>query len=364
MLPLISRQWARMLGGPSAAWEKVDIDTYNDFPYDVKPDVSAVIGWFHRRVGSIQNLQILSEGSDYRPTTETPALPASLLSALLDSQAPSLRVMQLDMVAVMLSTAGLSRLTSVANNLEDLVLKIRSYEGCCWDDHGSEVIQTLSKLPALTELTLEGTAGTLTELPTVSELANFCSTSLTGMTWHMYSAEDSTLTVGSLPALVNCSLCWEPDYISSSHHYGPHHALNVTPASFSVAARLTRLHIEGPRPLVLAPCCFDGLSQLVKLYLCDCRLLVVPAALAGVGKTLQLLDLYDNAKLQIHQSGYDTLMSLSVLKHINMENYTEHCGDHSTEMSHWSICSVQFLSRFVFEWCKLRPGVTAPTLMV
>ena len=323
------------------------------------PDVWGMIKWFGRREALVKDLRLFNAAA-YRYVAvdahRSPKLPASLLSALLTSQAASILTMNLDMGAVMLSTIDIAVLASIANGLKEVVLCLNPLEITkCWDDHGAAVIKILSRLPALELLTLSSVNHvSQLELPTARELSTFHSASLTQMRWDLTRTDENSLILGNLPSLRSCALHWTGRIEVFELH--------VTPTSFRTAASLTQLMLHGSKLLCLAPGAFDCLSMLSELHLRDCGLVKVPA-LAGVQQTLQHLDLYDNAKLQIDQTGFATLMSLQVLKHVDVQKTYRIIQDPAL-LRTWSIASVQHISRFLLEWCRLHPGAIPPTLAV
>ena len=50
VLPLVSRQWAAMLGGPGPAWARVDLSLGND-------ELPAALSWLQRRASGIRHGQ-------------------------------------------------------------------------------------------------------------------------------------------------------------------------------------------------------------------------------------------------------------------------------------------------------------------
>lgn len=204
-----------------------------------------------------------------------------------------------------------------------------------------------------------------TALPTVSELAAFCSPVVDNLRYAMASTPEGALVLGALPQLLICNLSWgrcDGD------------VLHVTPSSFSGAPRLKRLELQGHAQLTLAPRCFSGL-RLFYLFLGDCGLTEVPAALSEVGRTLLGLDLSYNTQLQIDRAGIDTLLALPRLQSVALQKraWDEVEGDDIPAIlasslgfspALWTVESMRHLLSFREEWQKLHTGAPVPELLI
>lgn len=117
-----------------------------------------------------------------------PKLPASLVTAMLMSQAASLRVLSLDMSAAPLSSTDIAVLAALTG-LEDLYICLPTYSVLTlWEDHGTEMIDGLSHLPTLKKFQFDvyDDADDAAQ-PTVGELAAFSSAAMTRMEWELAS---------------------------------------------------------------------------------------------------------------------------------------------------------------------------------
>ena len=158
MLPLVSRGWARLLEGPSPAWEEIIIarhaidDALNVQTMEMLPNLPAMEAWLSRRAGAVRNLRVLCfEGRPGCGPPCGPLLPARVLAAALGTHVHQLRVLDIELAAIALSSADLDALLERASNLEQLSLDFRGVSAS-WDDLGAALMQTLSRLPALQSL--------------------------------------------------------------------------------------------------------------------------------------------------------------------------------------------------------------------
>lgn len=314
MLPLVSKRWAQLLGAPSAAWQNVVIDMTD-------PELSGADGfrsmgaWFRARSGSVAWLRV--------PYCEQlHMLPREVALHILMTQSASLRGVNLHISAVALSGSDMRVLLGLSA-LEDLNIQFHMDCAAGWDDHAAALIKTVCLLPALkrVELCAEEGDGWLQELPTLAELRSLRSASLTSMTWSV-SGTGGTLKLGALPALCSCSLTWWSD---NSKNY----ALEVSAGSFRGTPALTALSLCGDHSdasdvyqpgvrLIMDLECFSSFSALESLSLLYCALTGVPPALHGVRRTLRFLDLSENP-LQVDNAGLDTLLTLSSLEEVEIE---------------------------------------------
>lgn len=318
-----------------------------EFAGEAPPDPTAMVAWFSSRAGSVSTLGVFGSAQK---------LPGSLLAMVLVLQATSLRELYIHAGALKLSGGDLAALVTLTA-LENLTIHVPEVpDATCWDDHGAAVIKSLLRLPDLRELVLDGkgypSAGAL---PTVCQLAALQSPTLSVLYCSMASSLDGTLALGALPALVTCELCW----ITCDSHL-----MHVTAASFSGAQGITQLTLKFHNELQLEPLCFSTLGMLANISLRGCGLTAVPTALAGVQRTLQLLNLSSNNELQIDQAGFDTLLALSVLTELNLSKPESFPQINSTREllypSMWTGESVRFMSQFHSEWQRLRPRAAVP----
>lgn len=295
VLPMLSKRWAALLRGGGLVWAAMHI-TDADFPEGGEPDPVAMAAWFACRAGSAKKTVL---------SNRTPRLPASLLAAMLTSQAPSLTALNLDFqaVAVELSSADVAVLAT-STRLEGLSITASgAVEGERWDDNAAAVIRALSWLPALKDLDVHGEWQSC-HMPTAVELAALRGPHLTRLFCDMASYDDESLHLGALPTLRCCVLWW----------HVPEGALHVTPISFSGATGLTRLQFRGQEKVQLAPHCLRSLSSLAELSLHGCGLTSVPAALSGVGRTLRRLELSENCGMLLSEHCLSALCELQELK--------------------------------------------------
>lgn len=195
------------------------------------------MAWFLRLAGSVYQLRVLGGGQ---------RLPASLLGAVLVSQAALLRELHLDCGAFALDGADFGVLVSLTR-LESLTISPASGS---WPDRGSSLFISVSRLPALEKLRcfvdwppMDGV------LPTPEDLPALQSTSLTEMCYSIASTHLGTLTLGTLPRLASCEFRWVRgyDYVIGDDR------LALTSASFGEYPCLTQLSLSGHRGLHLAP---------------------------------------------------------------------------------------------------------------
>ena len=334
LLPLISLRWKELLHSGGPVWAETYFDVNQEFPGESVPNCGAVLAWFGRNVGSIN---VLSFYGDVQ------RLPASLLSAALMSQAGSLTMLSIDMDTVIMSAADIAMLAPLRRlEILDINLPVAP-DSLCWDDSAANLINTVSKLPALKFVGLSGRDGIHDESQaTVSLLAVLTSSTLTSINFRMSSNSEGTLLLGTLPALLSCCLfgCSILRDITLDVH-SLHGAPHLTELDLS---------IENVR---LTECCFGRSCELVDLTL-SCNLYTVPQALCGLKKTLKSLDLSYNRALEMDQAGFDTLLSLQVLTNLTLMKSPHF--DNVRELGAWSPISKSFLSMLSAElhFCKPR----------
>lgn len=293
---MLGRRWAGLLQGPSPVWAELEILTNDEFSEEKPPDAFAMVGWFSRRAGSVRALQM---------TGNWPKLPATLLTAVLMSQAASLRHLELDVDAVKLSGADLAVLVALTG-LESLTIRPPEEADpvAGWDDHAAAAIAAVSQLPAPKELDFScAWNGSFKTMPTADQLAALQSRSLTSVILSMSSSRDGTLLLGALPALESCML----DLAAREGH-----VLHVTAESFRGAPGLTNLDVSAE--IQLAPRCFSGLSRLDELYLHGCELKSVPVGLSVLGRTLRRLAFTKNPDMHMPPHCLNGLSMLTQLK--------------------------------------------------
>ena len=344
-MPLVSKSWARLLGGPSPAWEEMRIA--RDYLSGGQPDMEALEAWLSRRAGAVRNLCII-DNMGFVAWRVGQVLPASILTAALGTHANRLQVLHIFTAAIDLSSAELNAVLGRTHSLVEFTL-ILSRQSLCWVDRGAALMETLSQLPALQKLVIRtgGRPDPSYNLPTVAELAMLSSPRLTFMGLDIDTSSEGSLSLGALPALTTCQLLG----------CGPADVVHLTASSFSGAPNLTQLDLGNISNIHLSPDCFNSLSFLSDLRLVDCGLVLMPPALAAVQGTLRHLNLSNNNRLEIEECGYSILLGLSALERLDLSPLSKTI----TYYRH-GCQNVQYLSRFITEWQALRPGVSVPML--
>ena len=294
---MLSRRWAGLLQGPGPAWAEVTIDTdrgigVSDYR---QPNGMVITAWFSRRAGSVRTVQLY--GIYIK-------LPASVVTAALESQATTLRQLALNLDTTQLSSADLAILVELTG-LESLTLYLPEGETQYGNDHAAAAIAAAIRLPALKRLAITGDHDCHLAKPTVVHLAALHSPSLTWISFDMAIIPEKTFKLGGLPALASCHLDWD---------FGKGHAsvMHVTPESLCGAPNLKELTFTG-REVQLAPRCFSNLSTFEYLGLADCDLTAVPPALATLGSPLLKLHIVNNPGLQISPTCFASLTALAEL---------------------------------------------------
>lgn len=177
------------------------------------------------------------------------------------------------------------------------------------------LLSTIQQLPALTRLDVVyvGIASELHApvseshgLPRCEELAQLHSRSLTQLRVSMLGGpmDGNMLRLTDLPELRSCTLSGEPTLPLN---------LRVDAASFQGVPQLQNLDLHSDSALNLQHGCLAPLTALTALTLTKCGLQTVPAEVASLSRTLRVLDLSYNGRLQISDDAVSTILHCSRL---------------------------------------------------
>ena len=233
-----------------------------------------------------------------------------------------------------------------------------------FSDRGAMLLRTVQRLPALKDLDicywrgpydLHAPVSATHGLPCCKELAELRSASLVRLRVFMLDgpAQGNVLRLSGLPELRHCELtAGENGHLKLN--------IRITAASFDGTPQLEDLHQQGDRGLELQDGCFQQLTALTLLRVVNCGLRRVPAAVVSLGNTLQVLDLSDNAGLQIDAAAVAAVLQCSRLEvfgvykdsicewHEKLEHrvwlaVSQHMEEQAYEPAQLSIDSVKFL---------------------
>ena len=209
-MPLISKRWARILRGPSAAWRELDVAAETDFAAVIGaecslPDaearadsIAAVVAWFCARAGGVERLQLATSNNAH--------VPCSLVCAAFTTQLASLRKLSFAAYQCGLGSTDMFLLGS-CYRLQHL--KIELPRADYWIDHSRALFGTLFRLPELRHLELVPACSTAWTLPTVAELATLNHNKLQHLELPFVGDASDNLALGRLPALKCCRLAWQ-----------------------------------------------------------------------------------------------------------------------------------------------------------
>ena len=336
VLPLISKRWARLLQGPSAAWKELTVNITTDLeaprqldsPEDLgeaamrgdratycKPNTAAVFSWFRRRTVRALYLQTNLRGR----------LQGTLTVAILGAQLNSLTVLDIHAHGCGLGNADVP-LLSGCSKLESLSIKLGETD---WSDNSLALMQTASLLPALTKLVMGGEAGVwplehLGGMPTCATLAALQSSSLKHLSVCFPHSDVETLQLGSLPELASCTLdwWWLESVACAGCSYATARQVTVGGACFAGTPKLASLQMLGcDQHLVLEDSCLDACSSLTRLELSGWEPYDMPQQIAGASRSLKELEMPDVPHVEAAEVA-ELLLRMSKLERLM-------CGENS-----------------------------------
>jgi len=238
------------------------------------------------------------------------------------------------------------------------------------EDHGTALIWTVARLPALLDLTMrfhdismnaEDAANDGLGLPRCQELANLHSRSLTRLRVDMLGSSadaGNTLRLVGLPELRSCQLRggW------------PSPCLRIDSASFKGARQLQSLSVRRFPECQLQHDSLGQLTGLTFLTISGCMLRSVPAALvASLSATLCILDLSFNDCLQLDGAAVAAVLQCNQLTPLGLykpgagkwhfhpdvrEALARHHEEEGYTKAHYSVESVRHMMQLPLAFYK------------